>query len=795
MASQVCFAVAFIVTLGLLQIRSREISSIRAEFAAQLACHPTCLAQDVIRYAREENARGEQDDLAPDLTRFPVDFTLPSEAATRREEVLREFALAPDLPFSSLEELRELVGDNCAPLRHCAHKTGSGSLFIGPGQWKTSLVEETSFHPNNCWLYNFKKDEPWAQAGIREVERVAIFLDGQGSKYGLLEEVSRRWDRFAYVEIQAPTTVEEEHLIQQEILKQAGIYTDEITLTIFVNWLNPGKELGLVRRMLRIANEIDLRSVSVIWLSLPYPSDELELKDVIRNNEIMASALEKVRSRQESGILVQRRKATQMRLDELPDPPRITFDDLTRRMNGVILIDVREEQGNSDGNGTEGFVQAYALHLSFESLKDGKSPNVHFESRIAVVGDDMTDTIAATQLLIKQGFTNAQVLDGDLSKWKFHFSSSLPVRLYDHTELKGADLFSATLSIPDVVAKPAESEFAIGFLLNLALNYMYSNEIMGAASYFLDDGSGEDGFDDDDDNEEREHLCAESAGACTSCLPVEGRIPSSRMSFEIINTFLHERSVPTVVELKVSERIFDGSWEAFIDSNKDASIFIRRNYSSSESRTFERQTLWQYLENSGILEMESDGSYILNVMQESVPWSEELLNLKGTKPVYAGNNKLNVRSMANLNFLYPAWMEKKQLQRPSMWLGPRGSFTSLHVDHENRGNMVYPIFGKKDWHLFPPRSTPFMYGKKVGVVTWSSVVDPLEFAFSPEKQKMNPDFRLAIPESLQIVLNEGELLYNPEMWWHSVYNVKAALMLSFWLKVIKSKPLIYQSVP
>lgn len=94
-----------------------------------------------------------------------------------------------------------------------------------------------------------------------------------------------------------------------------------------------------------------------------------------------------------------------------------------------------------------------------------------------------------------------------------------------------------------------------------------------------------------------------------------------------------------------------------------------------------------------------------------------------------------------------------------IFLGGQGSFFPfLHIDALNLHTQITQIYGSKDFILYPPEQTPYLYPS----------ADNPKFCrvdiFNPDYEKY-PLFKKAKP--VKFTLDEGETLLFPTGWWHS----------------------------
>jgi hypothetical protein len=116
--------------------------------------------------------------------------------------------------------------------------------------------------------------------------------------------------------------------------------------------------------------------------------------------------------------------------------------------------------------------------------------------------------------------------------------------------------------------------------------------------------------------------------------------------------------------------------------------------------------------------------------------------------------------------LFRSWhMELPESERPglrSIYLGPPGSGSRLHVDVMMTAAWNALIVGRKRWMFAAPEQAAAL---------GHGMVD----AFAPDLVRY-PEFASA--EWFDHVQSPGELLYTPSGWWHQVANLEASLALT-----------------
>jgi hypothetical protein len=98
-----------------------------------------------------------------------------------------------------------------------------------------------------------------------------------------------------------------------------------------------------------------------------------------------------------------------------------------------------------------------------------------------------------------------------------------------------------------------------------------------------------------------------------------------------------------------------------------------------------------------------------------------------------------------------------------------GKGSTLHC--ATADNMFLNIKGRKQWHFIHPSYTPIMQAtlSKHGTFAVSEMFEPLESDFFENLTKSYPHIK-NVPV-YKVELEEGDLLFNPPWWWHSVRNL------------------------
>eukprot|EP01102_Stenamoeba_stenopodia_P008237 TRINITY_DN234_c5_g1_i1.p1 TRINITY_DN234_c5_g1~~TRINITY_DN234_c5_g1_i1.p1 ORF type:complete len:509 (+),score=155.15 TRINITY_DN234_c5_g1_i1:47-1528(+) len=104
------------------------------------------------------------------------------------------------------------------------------------------------------------------------------------------------------------------------------------------------------------------------------------------------------------------------------------------------------------------------------------------------------------------------------------------------------------------------------------------------------------------------------------------------------------------------------------------------------------------------------------------------------------------------------------------WFGPKGTVSPCHYDKYH--NLLAQVVGKKYIRLFSPSSQLYPHSSSKMLYNTSQV----DIA-NPDVDRFPDYFNNQYQEC---VLNEGEMLYIPPMWWHYVTSLSISFSVSFW---------------
>lgn len=113
---------------------------------------------------------------------------------------------------------------------------------------------------------------------------------------------------------------------------------------------------------------------------------------------------------------------------------------------------------------------------------------------------------------------------------------------------------------------------------------------------------------------------------------------------------------------------------------------------------------------------------------------------------------------------------------PSIWIGNRVT-ASCHYDVPN--NIACCTVGRRRFTVFPPEQIANLYPGPLEPTPGGQVVSVLDFA-NPDFERY-PRFREALSAGQGAVLEPGDAIFIPSMWWHHVQGLDAfTVLVNYW---------------
>jgi hypothetical protein len=122
---------------------------------------------------------------------------------------------------------------------------------------------------------------------------------------------------------------------------------------------------------------------------------------------------------------------------------------------------------------------------------------------------------------------------------------------------------------------------------------------------------------------------------------------------------------------------------------------------------------------------------------------------------------------------------------PTIWIGNR-TVASCHYDAPN--NIACSAIGRRRFTVFPPQQVGNLYPGPMDLTPGGQAVSLVDFS-NPDLDRF-PRFREAINEGYSAILEPGDAIFIPSMWWHHVEGLSPfnTLVNYWWTTVPKFIP-------
>lgn len=117
------------------------------------------------------------------------------------------------------------------------------------------------------------------------------------------------------------------------------------------------------------------------------------------------------------------------------------------------------------------------------------------------------------------------------------------------------------------------------------------------------------------------------------------------------------------------------------------------------------------------------------------------------------------------------------ITQPRFWIGTGNQTVSLHNDPYR--NIIAIFTGRKRVIMFPPEELPNLYPAPFDKLIGGGVIGSLVDVYNPDFKKY-PLFEKALKNVKVAIINPGEFLYMPPLWWHSVEGEGFNVGLNCW---------------
>ena len=136
---------------------------------------------------------------------------------------------------------------------------------------------------------------------------------------------------------------------------------------------------------------------------------------------------------------------------------------------------------------------------------------------------------------------------------------------------------------------------------------------------------------------------------------------------------------------------------------------------------------------------------------------------------YGGNNIITHNEINKLNLQINNKFITNFNTNGKLWIGRKNSRTPLHKDKPE--NLALQLYGSKKWVIFDKNDIKHLcYKKSNNILEWSNY-DINNPSTCPSAKNTTP---------IELILNQGDLLYLPKQWSHDVTNLTDSIMINFW---------------
>lgn len=225
---------------------------------------------------------------------------------------------------------------------------------------------------------------------------------------------------------------------------------------------------------------------------------------------------------------------------------------------------------------------------------------------------------------------------------------------------------------------------------------------------------------------------------------------SSRLNQLYFQSYSANKTRPVVIRglIKNTKSVREWSPQYFMDHYSETKLLnIKKGKKdgSDAYKSFNQKldcallTLGESIKN--MLDCDAERLYINNVTKIFVDHPELIddLELNRIKEV---DNSINEKNWLKVN----------------MFMGGRDTGSSLHC--AVAGNFFFNIHGKKKWILIDPKYSRYLK---------STPSKSFEFVISGDDMENPSEILRRIPK-YEVILEPGDVLYNPPWWWHYVHN-------------------------
>ncbi|MEP9400348.1 cupin-like domain-containing protein [Sphingomonas sp. VNH70] len=113
---------------------------------------------------------------------------------------------------------------------------------------------------------------------------------------------------------------------------------------------------------------------------------------------------------------------------------------------------------------------------------------------------------------------------------------------------------------------------------------------------------------------------------------------------------------------------------------------------------------------------------------------------------------------------------------PRIWVGNR---TRVAAHYDVSDNVAVVAMGRRRFTLFPPAATPDLYVGPLDVTIAGQPVSMVDLA-APDLARF-PRFAAAMDQAMSVVLEPGDAIFVPTLWWHAVEALDPVnILVNYW---------------
>lgn len=219
---------------------------------------------------------------------------------------------------------------------------------------------------------------------------------------------------------------------------------------------------------------------------------------------------------------------------------------------------------------------------------------------------------------------------------------------------------------------------------------------------------------------------------------------------EVFNLLTNNKTKPIVIRGLIKDTTAFNKWNP---------TYFQENYGDIEVITLDNKKTGMRAYTSFAIPLGQNKNNLYDII-------EDMKNPKDTKCTYI-NNVTSIfndcpKLLEDLELDKLKYIDEKininTVLKVNLFMGPVTTGSSLHC--AVGGNFFFNIYGHKRWILIDPKYTPYLS---------STPAHNFSFVISGEDVENPSELLQKIPK-YEIILEPGDVLFNPPWWWHAVHN-------------------------